>query len=368
MWIALFACLLLALAVFLVKRPSRPQPAAAPPAAVLEFLPSDVVQARVGELRRQLPLTGSLRALRQASVKARVPGEVREVLVREGESVKAGQVLVRMDAADYQARLEQARGSLQAARGQLDIAVRSRDNNRALLDKGFISQNAFDTAESQYRIAQANVDSARGALDVARKAVGDTVIRAPIAGTVSSRSVQPGEKVAADSRLLDVVDLAQLEMEAAVPAADILNVAVGQEVRLRVEGMPAPLVARVARINPATTAGSRSIMIYVQVDNPQGLLRAGMFADAQLTLERRTDVLLVPAGAVQKDGGASFVYTIENGRLARRPVTPGMQGSDGERDAVEILSGLAPGAQVVRTNLGALRPGTEVRLAPAPAQ
>lgn len=368
LWIVVVTCLLLVIAAVIARRPAKQPAAVAQPAAVLEFLPSDVAQVQTGELRRELPLSGSLRPLRQASVKARVPGEVREVLVREGETVQAGQVLVRMDGTDYQARVEQARGSLQAARGQQEIAVKARDNNRALLEKGFISKNAFDTTDSQYRIAQANVDAARGALDVAQKALGDTVIRAPIAGVVSSRSVQPGEKVAADNRLLDVVDLGQLEMEAAVPAADILHVAAGQEVRLRVDGLDRPLAGKVARINPATTAGSRSIMVYVQVDNPQGLLRAGMFAEARLTLERRADVLLVPATAIQKDAGAAFVYVIENGKLARKPVTTGMQGSDGERDAVEILSGLQPGATVVRTNLGVLRPGTAVRIAAAPVQ
>jgi membrane fusion protein (multidrug efflux system) len=191
----------------------------------------------------------------------------------------------------------------------------------------------------------------------------DTVIRAPIAGLVSSRNVQPGEKVSADNRLLDVVDLQQMEMEAAVPASDIMRVALGQEVRLRVEGMPHTLSGKVARINPAAQAGSRSITVYVQVDNPQRALRVGMFGEAQLTLAKKADVLSVPLSAVQNNGGASFVYVIENGRLARKPVTLGITGNDGENDAVEIVSGLQPGAQVVRANLGLLNPGTAVRFA-----
>ncbi|HEY8607512.1 MAG TPA: efflux RND transporter periplasmic adaptor subunit [Noviherbaspirillum sp.] len=371
-WIFVLACLLAAgVTAAILKRPARLQSAQVPPQGqvtpVLEFLAGDLVEARPGELRRLLPLSGSLRALQQAGLKARVPGEVREVLVREGETVQPGQVLVRMDAADYQARLEQARGALLAARGQLEIAAKARENNRALLEKGFISKNAFDNADSQFRIAQANVDSARAALDVAQKALGDTVVKAPFAGIVSSRSVQPGEKVSADNRLLDVVDLARLEMEAAVPAADILHVTPGQEVRLRVEGLAQPLTGKVARINPATQPGSRSILVYVQVDNPDRVLRAGMFAEAHLTLARKEGVLVLPQSAVQTDGGANYVYAIENGRLARKPVKTGMAGSDGARDAVEIVDGLAPGAKVVRVNLGTLRPGTEVKLAPASA-
>ena len=174
---------------------------------VLEFLPGDLVAVSFGEIQKTLSLSGALRAVNQAVVKAKLAGEVREVLVREGEAVQAGQVLVKMDTADYEARLAQARGSLAAAQGQLDIAKQARDNNKTLLDKTFISKNAYDNSSNQYAIAAANVDSARGALEVAQKALADTVIRAPIAGLISSRTVQPGEKVSPDNRLLDVVDL-----------------------------------------------------------------------------------------------------------------------------------------------------------------
>lgn len=339
-----------------------PAPAArttAPADPVLEFLASDVTVAEPGELRQTLPLTGTLRAVRQASVKAKVGGEVREVLVREGETARAGQVLVRMDASDYQARVEQARGQLAASRGQLDIATKARDNNQALMDKGFISKNAFDNAASQLDIARANVESARAALDVAQKALADTVLKAPIDGLVASRSVQPGEKVSPDNRLLDVVDLTQMELEAAVPASEIGRVSLGQEVQVKVEGLPEPFAGKVARISPATLPGSRSILVYIQVDNPQHALRAGMFAEARLTLASRSGVVTLPLAAIRQEGGAPVVYAIENGRLVQKPVTLGMRGAD----RVEITGGLAAGDRVVRTNLGVLRTGSQVRVA-----
>ncbi len=293
-----------------------------------------------------------------------MPGEVREVLVREGELVKEGQVVVRMDSSDYQARVDQAKGALQAARAQLDIATKARDNNKALLAKGFISKTAFDNAESQYDIARATVQSARGTLDVAQKALADTVVRAPIPGLISSRSVQPGEKVSADNRLLDLVDLDRMEMEAAVPASEIMHVALEQDVQVKVESMPQSLQGKVVRINPATQAGSRSILVYVRIDNPQHLLRAGMFGEAQLTIAKKSDVLMVPRSAVHSEAGASYVYAIENGKSARKPVTLGMEGDDGEGDAVGILNGFDAGARIiVKTNLGSLRVGVEARIA-----
>jgi RND family efflux transporter MFP subunit len=364
-WIILAVCLLVAgVAAAMLKKQTRQAPVPATAAqslAVLEFLSSDVMLVTPREVRQLLPLSGSLRAVNQAAVKARVGGDVREVLVREGEAVRAGQVLVRMDTSDYQARVDQARGALLATRGQLDIATKARDNNKALLEKGFISKNAFDNAASQLDIARANAESAKGALDVAQKALVDTVIRAPISGLVSSRLVQPGEKVSPDNRLLDVVDLHQMEMEASVPAADIMNVSLGQDVQVRVEGLAAPLTGKVARINPSTQSGSRSILVYIQIDNPQGVLRVGMFGEARLTLAKKTNVLTIPQSALQADAGNTYVYAIETGKLVPKTVTLGLRGHDDEGPAVEIVKGLENGAQIVKTNLGTLRAGTAVR-------
>ncbi|QAU33567.1 efflux RND transporter periplasmic adaptor subunit [Janthinobacterium sp. 17J80-10] len=366
-WILALAGLLAlgAGAVAMKKRqaaaPVQPPLTKAPPA--LEFLPGDITQVQPHELRQVLQLSGALRAVNQAQVKAKVAGEVREVLVREGEAVKAGQVLVKIDASEYQARLEQARGSLHAARAQLAIATKARENNRALVAKGFISQNAFDNAASQYDIAHANVESAQGALDVAQKALTDSVVRAPIAGVVASRSVQPGEKVSVDGRLLDLVDLRQLELEAAVPTTDILQIAPGQQAEVRLEGLPAALTGRIVRINPLTQAGSRSVMTFIQVDNPQGMLKAGMFGQALITLTSKPGVLSVPPGAIQDQAGSTVVYAIADGELRQQRVKVGMRGNDGKGEAVEILEGLAAGSLIVNSNLGKLPEGVKVRLA-----
>ena len=342
---------------------ARPAPVKAEAVApVLEFLQSDLLTVTPRDLRQTLSATGSLRAYNQASVKARVAGEVRDVLVREGETVKAGQVLVRMDESDYRARVAQAEGALLAARGQLDIAAKARENNQALMDRGFISRNAYDTAKSQYDIAQANVNAARGGLDLSRKALGDTVIRAPISGVVASRSVQPGEKVSADNKLLEVVDLARMEMEVAVPTSDIIAIAPGQEVAVRIEGLAQPLPATVVRINPATQAGSRSIMTYLQLENPQNRLRAGMFGEARLTLSKKAGVLAAPPSALQQNGDSAYVYAIEQDKLVRRQVQTGITGSDGDVTLIEIIDGLEAGARIVRSNLGNLPAGAIVKV------
>lgn len=360
--------LLIVVVVVVAKRRAPAAPAMVTAAvSVLEFLPSDLIDVQPGELRQVLPMSGALRALNQVSVKAKVNGEVREVLVRAGETVQAGQVLIKMDVSEYQAKLDQAKGALVAAGGQLDIATKTRNNNQVLMDKGFISRNAFDNAASQFDIAKANVDSAKGALDVAQKALNDTVIKAPIDGMISSRTIEPGEKISTDNKLLEVVDLRQMELEAPVPTADILKVQLGQDVEVNAEGLPQAMHGQVVRINPATQSGSRSIMVYVRIANPQGLLRAGMFAEASLTLQRKSDVLSVPQSAVQNDADGAYVYAIDNGKLQRRKIQPGMRGMNANGNAVEVAAGLQSGARIVKANLGMLTDGVAVRILPANA-
>jgi RND family efflux transporter MFP subunit len=357
---------------FNAKVPTNPAPAnPAPtsPAAVktsaptaMEFLASEVVTTEPAELRQVMQLTGTLRAVDQVTVKAKVAAEVRAVMVREGESVKSGQVVVKLDTSEYEARVAQARGNLNNARAQMEIATKARDNNLALVEKGFISKNAFDNSASQYAAAKASVDSAQGALDIVLKSLNDTVSRAPISGLVSVRHVQPGEKVAIDSRLLEIVNLQKLELEAAVPSSEISKVAIGQKVELRIEGLAQRFDGKVVRINPATQAGSRSVPVYVQVANPQNLLRVGMFADGRLLLSSKASVVTLPQSAVRKVNDGSFVFAIVNNKIERLPITLGSTGLVGDDHHIEITSGLEFGAQVIRADMGNLTPGTPVRV------
>lgn len=333
----------------------------------LEFLPQEIFKVTPIELKQTMALSGALRAVDQASVKARVAAEVREVLVREGESVTAGQILVRMDTSEFQARVDQAKGNLHAMRAQLDIATKNRDNNRALLDKGFISRAAFDNTASQFAAAQANVESAQGALDIVQKSLNDSVVRAPISGLIAVRNVQPGEKVSIDYKLLDIVNLKKMECEALVPTSDISKIKIGQTVLLHIEGLAEEFIGNVTRINPATQAGSRSIAIYIQVANPQDILKVGMFVDAQLVLRTKANVIAIPQTAVHKESSGAYVYALENNFIARKNITLGQDGRSGEVALIEISSGLKAEDQIIKTDMGNLRPGTAVRITPASA-
>jgi RND family efflux transporter MFP subunit len=330
-------------------------------AGVIEFLPGDIVPAQTRDLRASLPLSGNLRAWNQAAVKSKVSGEVRALPVREGEAVKAGQVVARIDPTEYEARVAQARGQMLAAKGQYDNALQILSRNRDLVAKGFLSKTAFENYQSNVDVAKANYEAANGGLAVAQKQLADTVLRAPLSGLVAVRAVQPGEKVAPDTKLLDIVDLSVLELEAPVPMADVGRLTIGQEVLLDIEG-DGTVTGKLERINPAATQGSRSIMIYVRIPNADHRVRAGMFAQGGLTLERKAGVLAVPASAVRTEGERRFVYAIENGKLAEKQVQTGVR-SDEAGGLVEITSGLAADARIVKNNLGTLRVGAPVVMA-----
>jgi RND family efflux transporter MFP subunit len=331
---------------------------------VVELAATDVVRAEVRELQRGLPVSGSLKAVDSAFVKARVAGELQGLALREGDPVQAGQVVARIDATEGRARLQQAQQQADAAKAQIDIAERQYANNKALVDQGFISRSALDTSANNLAAAQATHRAALAAVDLARKGVADTVLRAPIGGIVSQRFAQGGERIAVDGRVIEIVDLRRLELEATLAAADSVDVRVGQAATLQVEGSARPIAARVARINPSAQAGSRSVLAYLALADTGGL-RQGLFAQGTVAVGR-TSALAVPLAAVRTDKPAPYVQVVEDGQVRHKAVQPGARG-EAEHDVWVAVGGLQPGATVIRGHVGPLREGTAVKFTAAAA-
>jgi RND family efflux transporter MFP subunit len=331
------------------------------PPSGLDLAPGDVVVARVRELPRTLDVSGGLKAVNSAVVKARVAAEVRELRVREGDAVKAGQVLGRLDTTEVDWKLRQAEQLAASSKAQLEIAQRSLENNRALVKQGFISPTALETSISTEAGARATLGSAQAAVELARKARSDAVLVAPISGLVAQRLVQPGERVAVDARLLEIVDLSHLELEAAIAPEDIVALRVGNPATLRIDGIDAPVAARVARINPSAQAGTRAIMAYLAVE-PQAGLRQGLFAKGTIELGRRS-ALALPVSAIRVDQALPYVLRIEGGKALATPVRLGVRGVVDREAWVEVAEGLADGTPVLAASAGLVRDGTPVRLA-----
>ena len=330
---------------------------------VLELAASDVVPAQNVELAQGLPVSGSLRAVNSAAVKARAAGELQGLALREGDAVQAGQVIARIDATEYKARVRQAQEQADSAKAQIEIAQRQWTNNKALVDQGFISKTALDTSQSNLQGAQSTHQAALAAVDMARKTLDDTVLRAPISGVVAQRLAQPGERVGIDTKVLEIVDLSRLELEATLSAADSVQVRVGQEAALQIEGSARPVAAKVVRINPSAQAGSRSVLAYLAIADATGL-RQGLFAQGTLGTGK-TAALAIPLTAVRTDKPAPYVQVVENNQVVHRPVEPGVRG-DVARETMVAVKGLNPGAVVIKGHLGALREGTAVKFTQAP--
>ena len=340
------------------------------PVGPMELAAADIATVEFRALSRRLPLSGTLTPLVQATVKSRVSGDVLDVQVREGQAVEKGQVLARIDIRNLGAQFEAQRAALDKARADLALAKVNRDSNAKMLEQKFIAQNAFDSAQSAYDAAAASVKVAEAQARVAQISVDDAVVRAPIRGIVSQRMVQPGEKVSPDSPLLAIVDLSRLELEAPAPASEIPAVKVGQIAHVRVGGYgDRAFEARVERINPATDAGTRSIKLYLSVDNADSALRGGMFAQGELVLDQSAPSPTVPSASIRSDAGVTYVLAIDNGKLVRRAVTLGLKTDDAS--FVEVREGLAVGTSVLAAKIDALQDGAAVTLAKpsaAPAQ
>lgn len=366
-WLLPLIALLIVGALVAQKIAARRGATAAAPRAplALELAAGDVAVARELPLTRTLEVSGGLKAVRSAVVKAKVAAEVQKLAVREGDTVKAGQVLGQLDTTELDWRVRQAEQNASSARAQLDIAKRALENNRALVAQGFISPTGLETSVANEAAAVANHAATMAAVELARKARSDATLVAPIAGQVSARLAQPGERVAVDAKLIEIVDLAALELEAAVAPEDVVQLTIGQPARLQIDGIAAPVPARVARINPSAQAGSRAVPVYLAVE-PQPALRQGLFARGRIETVRQT-ALAVPLSAVRSDLAQPYVLLVQNGKAVLKTVKPGARGEVDGQPWVAI-DGLAPGTLVLTGAAGAVRDGTAVKLpAAAPA-
>jgi RND family efflux transporter MFP subunit len=346
------------------NRAAAPAPAQPAAPTVLELATSDVVTAKTETMSLGLPVSGSLKATQTAIVKARVAGELQALTLREGDAVQAGQVVAQIDPTEYQARWRQAQQQADAAKAQVDIARKQFDNNEALVKQGFISQTALQTSQMSLHGALASHQSAVAAADVARKALDDATLKAPISGQISQRLAQPGERLAIDARVLEIVNLGQLEIEAALPAEDAARVRIGMKAQLQVEGWGEAVQATVLRINPSTQAGSRSVLVYLGVAGRAGL-RQGLFAQGSLGTAS-VQAMAVPLSSVRTDKPKPYVQVLESGAVRHVPVQMGAR-AEGEGSTRVAVQGLAEGSLVLAGSVGAVREGVKVKL-PASAQ
>ncbi|HEY3077811.1 MAG TPA: efflux RND transporter periplasmic adaptor subunit [Burkholderiales bacterium] len=327
----------------------------------LEFTQADVVRLQRRRLSVESELPGTLQAVSQATVRAKVAAEVKRVLVREGDRVNAGQTVAEFDTAQLRAQLAERNAAIASAQAELGTAERNRKANEQLLKQAFISQNAYDTTEGVHQTKLAALELAKAQLEQTQIALTDAVVRAPISGLVAKRYVQPGEKVGFDAMLLSIVDLSILEVQAQASLADIAKIEPGMPAKVEIEGLPErSFTGKVERINPSAEPGTRSINVYVSLKNEGSLLKTGMFARVRLTMAAERETAALPVSAVRGEGAQTYVWLLVGSRLERRPVTTGTR--DDRAHLVEILSGVQASENVIATKFDNLQHGQPARL------
>jgi len=337
---------------------AAPAPADSGSAARVSIGPESVVTVSTSEIRTGPLLSGELRAAREATVRAKMPGSVLDVRAEEGQAVRRGEVLARIEARPLQDALLSTQSAVRSAEQSLAVAEREADRTASLVKGGALAERDLELARSAVTGAQAQLADARARLASVRQQLADAVVTAPISGVVSGRPVNAGDVVSPGTLIATIIDPSSMLLEASVPSEALAALKLGTPVEFEVRGYPGQIFdGHIERIAPAADPVTRQVTIFVDVPNTRGRLVAGLFAEGRVTAERRTAVV-VPATAVDTSGQSPWVLRLRDGKAERVPVRIGVRDDRAER--LEILSGVAAGDILLAGAARAVTPGTPV--------
>ncbi len=308
-------------------------------------IPVEIRVARRGEIFAAYPGTATLEAFQEATVVAKVEGQVEEILVEEGDTVTAGQVLARLDGDRLRLRLQEARANLAKAE-------REYRRNVELHEKGLVASGAYENVKYELDALQAAFDSAELEYSYAE-------IRAPIDGVVAERLIKVGNTIPVSTPCFHIADLQPLVAYLYVPEREFGKMAPGQAVDIRVDALGDERYrATVARISPLVDAATGTFKVTIEMKPDDTALKPGMFARVSVIYDERPDALLVPRIALTESETGSTIYVVAGDEARRRSVETGY----GWGDELEILSGIAEGDKVVIVGQKGLKDGTSVEV------
>jgi len=380
--------------------------AANPTPAILEVSTAPAV---VRQLPRFFEATGTLAADVQTDVQPQTAGKVVAVGVDMGSAVSKGQMLVRLEDADYKLRMDQAVAQLDSAKAAVsqaeeklglrpgqkfdpervaDVSIARANFNLAesnfqraqkLIESGDISRAEFDQRKSQLdalkqayesaiaqarqnyaavMVARTNVTNAQTQVDLARRTLSYTVVTAPIGGYVLERPVDVGTYVSTTTKVATIVKPNPLWIRIDIPEQAVRQIRAGQSVSLSTTSWPdRTFSGRVVRISPNVSASSRTLTVEAEIDNRGGALKPGQFATVRVLLPQSEAAVLVPQRALRTISGATYVFVIKNGHAEQRLV----QSGQAEGDLIEIKSGVVTDEVVATSNVEQLSDGAAVR-------
>jgi RND family efflux transporter MFP subunit len=346
------------------KDPAKPDGAAAQANKSLLVSPEDLLTVQSNELASGPVITGSIQPERRADLRAEVSAVVLQVLKENGDPVKRGDVLVKLDETAIRDSLLSAEEAVRAASQALDQSNRALERLKTLRASGMTSAQALDDAEVRRNNAQSELSAARSREALARQQISRTVVRAPFDGIVSDRKVSNGDTAAIGKELLKVIDPASMRFEGKVSADKISAVKVGQPVLFRINGYgEQQFTGTVKRIDPAANDVTRQVEVLVSFASGSAQPRvAGLYAEGRIDAET-TAALMLPESALVKSGDKTYAWRVNGKSIAKIDLAMGTR--DQRSGNWEIKGGLKSGDSVLRNPNSSLKDGQAVELAAA---
>jgi len=315
--------------------------------------------AERSELRSGPAISGTLEPRVEARVRAELLGPVVQTYVEEGQRVRRGVLLARLDDRVVRDAYLSTRSAVRTAESALQNAQRNAERESRLAQAGAVPDRDLETAQLNLSNAESALADARARLASAQKQVANTEVRSPIDGVVSERQVAAGDVVQIGAALFTIVDLRTLRLEATVPADEIGRLKQGTPVEFGVSGFDRRFTGKIERINPSVDPATRQVRIYVAIPNTEESLKSGLFAEGRVATDSRRAVA-VPASAVDRRGTAPVIHRIKDGKVQVVQVQLGVQ--DEVAELVEVQSGVAQGDTVLLGSAQAVTEGTPVRI------
>ena len=349
-WVIL-ALIIVAVAAFFFTRPATApvEQAEAETPVVKQIRQSETTVIEPMTLRETVKVTGTLVAGKQAAVASQASGRVMAVMVEPGDQVREGDVLAQIDRATLELQLSQQRATADATRAQLESSRQQLERTEQLATQGLATPSALDQARSATAALQANLDALEIGVRSAELALSNATVKAPLSGIVASRSVDPGQSVAAGTALFNIVNLDQMVFEAAASVSSSARVTAGQPATILVTGLDNQEFSGVVRrVNPVAVSGTRTVPIYIDLENVGNSLRGGMFATGFITIVEKEGAHGLPESALREDADGNFVLVLGDGVLVRKAVEVV---GEWDRGRLIEVSGLQEGDVVVSAAL-----------------
>jgi RND family efflux transporter MFP subunit len=338
----------------------KPEEKKAEEAAPLLLAKEDVIVLRNAALTSGPSITGSIEPERRADLRAEVSAVVLAVLKENGDPVKKGDLLVRLDQTSIRDSLNSAQSSMSAAGQAYEQAERQFQRMKTLRETGVVSTQQLEDVEIRRNSAQSDREAARSRAVTARQQLERTEVRAPFDGIVSDRKVSAGDTAAVGKELLKVIDPSSLRFEGFVSADNVGEVTADQHVWFRIHGYSErDFTGIVTRVNPAANATTRQVEVLVNFDDAQKLPNvAGLYAEGRVET-RSAATLALPSASLVREGDKAYAWKIASGKLSKVALTIGER--DSRTGAFQLKSGLVEGDQVLRFPNAALKDGQVVR-------